>query len=66
VPPGVTSSGPDTTSSEEGMLPPYDCSRLSRVAAGPPSTAFHSSSAVDRMISFARITSVTPGSCTRI
>jgi hypothetical protein len=33
---------------------------------GPCSTSFSSSSAVDRMISFARFTSVTPGSCTRI
>ena len=36
------------------------------LAAGPCSTSFSSSRPVDRMISLARSTSVTPGSCTRI
>ncbi len=35
-------------------------------ADGPCSTIFSSRRPVDRMISFARLTSVTPGSCTRI
>ena len=35
-------------------------------STGPCSTSFSSSSDVERMISFARATSVTPGSCTMI
>ena len=42
------------------------CRNASRDADGPCSTIFSSSRPVDRMISFARLTSVTPGSCTRI
>jgi hypothetical protein len=38
----------------------------SRVGEGPCSTIFSSRRPVERMISFARSTSVTPGSCTRI
>ena len=50
----------------EGTWPPCVCSSDSFVGAGPSSTIFSSSSAVDRMISFARLTSVTPGNWTRI
>ena len=50
----------------DGSTPPRACNRASFVGAGPSSTIFSSSSAVERMISFARFTSVTPGSCTRI
>ena len=49
-----------------GSFPPCGCSSASFVDAGPASTSFSSRSAVVRMISFARATSVTPGSCTRI
>ena len=49
-----------------GTTPLLAWSSASRLGAGPCSTSFSSSSAVERMTSFARFTSSTPGSCTRI
>ena len=40
-----------------GTWPSCGCSSASRVAAGPPSTSFNSSRAVDWMMSLARATS---------
>ena len=49
-----------------GTTPPVLRNRSSRLAAGPCSTSFSSSMPGDPMTSFARSTSETPGSCTRI
>ena len=49
-----------------GTLPANACRADASSGNGPCSTSFSSSSAVDRMISLARLTSETPGSCTRI